>query len=115
MGMFNDDLAQGPLVAAEPGVSADGSEVALATGGTVPGQDVTITIVDMRQVGLINFDPMMEFDVTVLADRRAPYPLTFRQMITQMQLVALRTGASLPGRVNPDDPSAVWLDFSGGV
>jgi len=35
---------------------------------------VTVTITDMRQVGLINFDPMMEFDGTVMATtgRRIP-------------------------------------------
>jgi hypothetical protein len=75
---------------------------------------VTVTITDMRQVGLINFDPMMEFDGTVMGDDRPPYPVTFRQMITRMQLVALRSGATLPGRVSPDNASAVWLGFSGG-
>lgn len=72
-----------------------------------------MTITDMRQVGLINFAPMMEFDGTVMGGDRSPYPVTFRQMLTQMQLVALHSGATLPGRISPDNASAVWLDFSG--
>jgi hypothetical protein len=88
---------------------------ATAAGGGPAGEDVTVTISDMRQVGIINFDPMMEFDVTVVADGQPAYAATFRQMINQMQLVQLRSGTSLPGRVSPDNPAAVWLDFSGGV
>jgi len=88
---------------------------ATANAAVAAGEDVTVTITDMRQVGFINFDPMMEFDATVMPDGRPAYLLTFRQMITQPQLVGLRCGVALPGRVSPGNPSAVWLYLSDGV
>jgi hypothetical protein len=92
---------------------AQQTQAANATlGGAAVGPDVMVTITDMRQVGILNFDLMMQFDATVMPDGRPPYPATFTQTITQMQLVGLRAGATLPGRASAEDPSAIWLDFS---
>jgi hypothetical protein len=76
------------------------------------GVDMTATINGMRQVGTMNFDLMMEFDVTVTPDGLPPYPATVSQTITQMQLVQLRAGATVHAKVDPNNPSAVWLDLT---
>jgi hypothetical protein len=85
-----------------------------AAGGAAPdGFPVSATITGWQQRGAVGFDPLMQFEVTVMADGRPPYPATVTQPITQMQMVALRAGSTVPGRVNPSEPNGVWLDMSG--
>ena len=50
--------------------------------------------------------------VTMMPDGLPPYPATARQTIIQMQLVELRPGASVHAKVDPGNPSAVWLDLN---
>jgi hypothetical protein len=81
-----------------------------AMAAAASGVDMTATITGMRQVGTVNFDLMMEFDLTVMPSGLPPYPATVRQTISQMQMVQVRTGASVHVKVDPNNPSAVWLD-----
>jgi hypothetical protein len=81
-----------------------------AMAAAASGVDMTATITGMRQVGTVNFDLMMEFDLTVMPSGLPPYPATVRQTINQMQMVQVRTGASVHVKVDPNNPSAVWLD-----
>jgi hypothetical protein len=77
------------------------------------GADMTATITAMRQIGAVNFDLMMEFDLTVTPDGLPPYPATAQQTITQMQLTQVRPGTTVRAKVDPGNPSAVWLDLTG--
>jgi hypothetical protein len=72
----------------------------------------TVTITGMRQVGMINFDLLIEFDLTVLADDLAPYPATTQQTVSQMQIGRLRPGMALQASVDPANPAAIWLDLA---
>jgi hypothetical protein len=74
------------------------------------GVDMTAAITGVRRVGTVNFDLMMEFDLTVMPGGLPPYPATVRQTITQMQMVRVRPGGSVRVKVDPDNPSAIWLD-----
>lgn len=76
------------------------------------GVEMTATIAGMRQVGMINFDPLVEFDLTVTPDGLPPYPATARQAVSQMQLVQLRQGSTVRVKVDPNNPSAVWMDLA---
>ncbi|MCW2884097.1 MAG: hypothetical protein QOE54_5498 [Streptosporangiaceae bacterium] len=84
------------------------ANAAMAAGAS--GVDMTATITGMRQVGTVNFDLMMEFELTVMPSGLPPYPATVRQTISQMQMVQFRPGASVRVKVDPNNPSAVWLD-----
>lgn len=84
------------------------ANAAMAAGAS--GVDMTATITGMRQVGTVNFDLMMEFELTVMPSGLPPYPATVRQTISQMQMVQFRPGASARVKVDPNNPSAVWLD-----
>ncbi len=88
---------------------------AAAAAGLANGTAVrrTVMISNMRQVGLINFDPLVEFELTVMADGMPPYPATTQQPVSQMQIGRLQPGMMLQGAVDPTNPTAVWLDLSG--
>jgi hypothetical protein len=73
----------------------------------------SVTITGMRQIGMMNFDLLVEFDLTVLPDDRAPYAATTQQRVSQMQIGQLRPGMTLPAAVAAYNPAAIWLDLSG--
>jgi hypothetical protein len=87
---------------------------ASAAAGLANGTSVrrSVTITDMRQVGMINFDLLVQFDLTVLPDGMPPYPATTQQAISQMQIAQLRPGLTLEAAVDPTNPNAIWLDLS---
>jgi len=87
---------------------------AAAAAGLANGTAVrrTVMISNMRQVGMINFDLLIEFELTVMADGMPPYPTTIQQPISQMQIGRLRPGMTLQGAVDPSNPTAVWLDLT---
>ena len=71
----------------------------------------TVTITGMRQIGMMNFDLLVEFDLTVLPDGLPPYPATTQQRVSQMQIGKLAPGLTLQASVDPSNPAAVWLDL----
>ncbi len=81
----------------------------LATGASVRR---TVMITSMRQVGMINFDLLVEFELTVMTDGMPPYPVTMQQPISQMQIGQLRPGRTLQAAVDPSNPAAIWLDLT---
>ena len=71
----------------------------------------TVTITGMRQIGMMNFDLLVEFDLTVLPDGLPPYPATTQQRVSQMQIGTLQPGLTLQASVDPSNPAAIWLDL----
>jgi len=71
----------------------------------------TVTITGMRQIGMVNFDLLVEFDLTVLPDDMPPYPATTQQRVSQMQIGQLQPGQTLQASVDPANPAAIWLDL----
>jgi len=71
----------------------------------------TVTITGMRQIGMVNFDLLVEFDLTVLPDDMPPYPATTQQRVSQMQMGQLQPGQTLQASVDPANPAAIWLDL----
>ena len=84
-----------------------------AASGMADGSAVhrTVTITGMRQIGMVNFDLLVEFDLTVLAEGMPPYPATTQQRVSQMQIGLLRPGQTLQAAVDPSNPAAIWLDL----
>jgi len=84
-----------------------------AVAGLADGSAVrrTVTITGMRQIGMLNFDLLVEFDLAVLPDGMRPYPATTQQRVSQMQAGRLRPGQTLQASVDPSNPAAIWLDL----
>ena len=87
---------------------------AAVAAGVADGSAVrrTVTINGMRQIGMMNFDLLIEFDLTVLPDGMPPYPATTQQRVTQMEIGRLQPGLTLQASVDPSNPAAIWLDLS---
>lgn len=87
---------------------------AAAASGLADGSSVRrkVTINAMRQVGMINFDLLVQFDLTVFPDGMPPYPATTQQAVSQMQIGQLKQGTTLEAAVDRSNPQAVWLDLT---
>lgn len=87
---------------------------AAVAAGVADGSAVrrTVTINGMRQIGMMNFDLLIEFDLTVLPDGMPPYPASTQQRVTQMEVGRLQPGLTLQASVDPSNPAAIWLDVS---
>jgi len=90
---------------------AANAAVAAAEGTAGAAVRRTVTITGMRQIGMLNFDLLVEFDLTVLPDGLPPYPATTQQRVSQMQIGQLRPGLTLQASVDLSNPAAIWLDL----
>jgi hypothetical protein len=99
------------MAATTQAANAAAAAAAGLANGTAVRRNVVIS--SMRQVGQINFDLLVEFELTVMADGMPPYPATAQQPVSQMQIGRLRPGMTLQGAVDSSNPTAVWLDLAG--
>jgi hypothetical protein len=84
-----------------------------AANAATTGVDATATIVAIRQSGgMVNFQPMIEVDLTVLPDGLPPYPVTVKQVIPQVQLAQAQPGSGVHVKVDPNNPASVWIDWN---
>jgi hypothetical protein len=75
------------------------------------GLPATATVVGVREgFGELNFQPIVELDMTVLMPGRPPYPVTMRQAMPVHQLAAMQPGANVSVKVDPNNPQTIWID-----
>ena len=74
-----------------------------------PGARRTVTIAGMRQIAMVNFDLLMEFELTVSPEGMPPYPASTQQLVSPWQARQLRPGLTLDACAVPPNPAAVWL------
>lgn len=80
----------------------------------INGTDATATVAAIRQgAGMVNYQPIVEIDLTVLAPGAPPRPVTVQQVVPQVNLAQLQPGAALKVKVDPANPDAVWINFTG--
>ena len=83
-----------------------------AANAAVSGLDARATIVGVRQGhGMVNFQPMIEVDLTVSPEGLPPYPVTVKQVIPQVHLARAQPGMAVLVKVDPNDPASVWVDW----
>jgi hypothetical protein len=102
--------AQNMMAAQTQAANMAANSAAMLANGTAVRRDVTIS--GMRQVGQVNFDLLIEFEVTVMADGLPPYPATVSQTVSQMQVGRLQQGSSLQAIVETANPTSMWLDLT---
>jgi hypothetical protein len=84
-----------------------------AANAAVSGADATATVIAVRQGnGMVNYQPIIELDLTVLPEGLPPYPVTVKQVIPQVQLAQAQPGASVHVKVDPNNPASVWIDWT---
>jgi hypothetical protein len=101
--------AQAKMAAAQEMMAEQTRMLTLAT----TGADAAATVLEARQTTqMINYEPVIELDVTMIIDGRPPYPLTVRQGVPQLYLAKAQAGGVLKAKVDPADLTAVFLDFA---
>lgn len=77
------------------------------------GADATAMIAGVTQTGaMVNFQPTLQIDLTVMPDGLPPYPATVTQVVEQMFLGKAVAGASVPVKVDPENPGSIWIDWA---
>jgi len=71
----------------------------------------TVMITGMRQIAMVNFDLLFEFDLTVLPDGMPAYPATTQQLVGQQDIRRLVPGLTLEATVDLANSAAIWLDL----
>jgi len=86
------------------------AEVAAQPAGGLPGK---ATITAVRPTGmLVNYHPVVEVDLLVTPDGRAPYPVTVGDNINVTNRMVCVTGKAVPVVVDANDPQVVWVDWA---
>jgi hypothetical protein len=106
------EQAQAQMTAANQTMADMTAAANASANAAANGIDATAVVTGVRQQGMVNLQPLVEVDLTVTPDGLPPYPVTVKQAVSQMQLVHAQAGANLHVKVDPDDPSSVWIDWS---
>jgi hypothetical protein len=77
------------------------------------GADATAMITGVTQTGaMVNFQPTLQIDLTVMPDGLPPYPATVTQVVEQVFLGKAVAGASVPVKVDPENPGSIWINWA---
>jgi hypothetical protein len=69
------------------------------------GRVGSATVAGVRQTGtFVNDNPECELELQVRVDGGDPYPVVHRQVLAMVALPGFQPGASVPVRVDPEDP-----------
>lgn len=77
------------------------------------GADATAMIAGVAQTGaMVNYQPTLKIDLTVMPDGLPPYPATVTQVVEQIYLGKAVAGQSVPIRVDPENPGSIWINWA---
>jgi len=77
------------------------------------GVDATAMITGVAQTGaMVNFQPTLQIDMTVMRDGQPPYPASVTQVVEQIFLTKAVAGASVPVKVDPENPGSIWINWA---
>jgi hypothetical protein len=74
------------------------------------GRVGSAVITDVRQTGMfVNENPQVEMDLQVNVEGLPSYTATHRQVIAQIAIPQFQPGATVPVRVDPEDPTSLLI------
>jgi hypothetical protein len=80
------------------------------------GIPATATINAVRQGSqMINFQPVLDLDLIVMAPGRPPIPVSLSQVVPQVWLSKAQPGSQVAVKVDPADVNTVWIDWASPV
>src|SRR3954454_21538489 len=98
---LKDGVAQASEVLGDMNADSQQAEHLMAN-----GRVGTATIGAVRQTGLwVNENPQVEMDLDVTVEGLPSYSTTHRQVIAQIAIPQFQPGATVPVRVDPDNPT----------
>lgn len=78
------------------------------------GTPAQATVLDARATGTyVNFEPVVQLDLMVMAPSRVPFPVTISEVVPQLHLARLHPGASIGVRVGAT-ADALCIDWTVG-
>lgn len=84
---------------------------AAATNALTNGVDAVATITAARQTGaMMNFNPVVELDLLLMLNG-VPMPVTRQETVMSLHLARCQPGTKLKVKVDPADPSGLWIDW----
>ncbi len=84
-----------------------------AAGAAATGTPATLQVTGSRDTGtLVNMQPSIELQLLVTPEGGAPYPATIQQVIPMSAVGRIAPGSTLEGKVDPANPTAIWIDWS---
>lgn len=76
------------------------------------GVDAIATVTAARQrPTMINHQPVVELELVVTMPSGAPVPVRRTEVVRLLDLPRAQVGVRLAVRVDPGDPSAIWIDW----
>ncbi|MBI4884943.1 MAG: hypothetical protein HY826_12905 [Actinobacteria bacterium] len=104
--------AQASMANANAMMANMAQSAAAATNAMTNGVDATATITSARQTGaMMNFNPVVELQLLVMMPNGVPMPVTRQETVAQIHLARCQPGANLKVKVDPADPSSMWIDW----
>ena len=101
--------AQSSMAGAQAMMAQQTDAANLATAGL----DGTATINAVRQGGgMVNYQPILELDLLVMAAGRPPMPITVSQVVEQFYLGKAQVGNRVPVKIDPTNPQTVWINWA---
>jgi hypothetical protein len=74
------------------------------------GRQGTATVTALRDTGVtINENPQIELDLDVTVEGMPTYPVTHRQVISRLAIAGFQPGATVPVRVDPQQPRSLII------
>jgi hypothetical protein len=74
------------------------------------GRQGTATVTALRDTGVtIDDNPQVELDLDVAVAGMPVYPVTHRQVISRLAIAGFQPGATLPVRVDPQQPRSLII------
>jgi hypothetical protein len=83
-----------------------------AANAAMNGVDALATVTAVRQGhGMVNYQPLVEIDLTVMAPGGLPRAVSVTQVVAQVHLPRLQPGAQVTVKVDPANPDNVWINL----
>lgn len=74
------------------------------------GTPASVTVTAVQQTGMLNFNAMLQLDVTVMPSDQPPYPASVPLTIPQTQAAFVQPGKTFSAKVDPEDRMKIWID-----
>lgn len=77
------------------------------------GVDAVAVITGVRQRGaMLNHQPLIDIDLVVTMPNGVPVPVSRSEAVALIHLARAEVGNRLPVRVDPSDPTALWINWA---
>ncbi|MDO8390106.1 MAG: hypothetical protein Q7V57_06430 [Actinomycetota bacterium] len=105
--------AQASMAQANQMMAQMAASSAEATAAMTNGVDAFATVTTAQQTGaMMNFNPVVDLDLLVMLPSGVPMPVRRQEVVMQMYLSRCQPGSRLKVKVDPANPTGLWIDWA---